>query len=182
MGIPVFFFVLVAIVVASSDVRSMRSKPVVDKRRVEKFKQHARIEPGCITLPEEVVVEFGDVVLKGYWTVVGSGRSSRYVYKSEVSVVNPEVAKLRFVDLSKLCGKPFFVFANRMKTLIVDAPGLRISSGEFKDMTVVCLEPSSIPEREVEIEAGNHGEHGKAKIKVSSKGFDGFSEHQFKRR
>lgn len=76
IGAPVAFIVIVMPIVVSTATRLTQHKWRVDRRRIEQFKQYARVEASRVILPEEAVVELGDIVLKGYWAIVGSGRGA----------------------------------------------------------------------------------------------------------
>jgi len=165
-----FFFMVIAIVLISFGVQHRKEE------FFRRFSYGLRVEDGKLVLPEFLPVEVGTYILKCYWR--SSGRSS--YYSCDVESFDRESLEIREIELSKLCIDTFYIYAvARNNDLLVYAPGLRVSTGVYRDIYVLCLDSSRIPSKNIDLVAGTGNEYAKAGVYLDSQGYRVVIEHVF---
>lgn len=87
-------------------------------------------------------------------------------------MLNPAALSTKIIELDKVCNTPFYIYADFDDRIFIEAPGFIIKSGRFKDMIMLCLEPSSTPERRIEISADNGVEKAVGIVKIGRNGIE----------
>lgn len=137
-------------------------------RLLEEFRSSIRSDGSRLLLPEEMTIDVGVVSVKRFWRA--AGRSRRLV--TEFHVLNPTSLSTNAVELDRVCNAPFYVYADFNDNVLVEAPGFVVKSGRFKDIAVLCLEPSNIPEKVVEVSAGEGIERAAGVVRVGRNGIE----------
>lgn len=161
----VFIFFLTALVIVIMLIRQKSKEHMLNT-----FKSSVSIDNGRLVLPEEIPIDVGIVRIKGVWR--SSGKSS--YYDSSVEVLNRTTISVGSIELNKICNSSFYVYVDRDNNTFIEAPGFMIKSGRFKDITVLCLDPSYIPEKVVELTVGDALENAQGKVEVSRDGLELF--------
>lgn len=120
-------------------------------RSPEVFKSGTRSDGSRLFLPEEVVIKMSIVSIKRFRRATGRGRT----YAANLRVLNSTSLSTEVIELDGVCN--FYVCTDFNDNILIEAPGLAVRSGRFKDVVMLCLEPSRMPERVVgvvEVSAG----------------------------
>lgn len=155
--------VLSLVLVTIAGLRLLESR----MRLIETFRSGIRSEGHRLFLPEEVPIDIGVISIKRFWH--GEKRRRDVV---DLRVLNPATLSTKIIELDKVCNTPFYIYADFDDRIFIEAPGFIIKSGRFKDMIMLCLEPSSIPEKRVEISADNGVEKAIGIVKIVRNGIE----------